>query len=449
MRAAIRGFALAFYAAAMLARAESDAERDARHAHIAERRAGPVVIVHRGAWAFAPENSLAAYAAAMDHGADGCEVDLRRTRDGVLVMFHDDMLDRLTCGFGAVSELTYDELLALRPRRQFGRALYSGAPTFAAVLHLARQRAMLLHLDVKEPGLEDGIARQLEDSDMWDHVVSINTYNTARLRQHPKFKPLAYKGPGLSEHRRDMDPDAVKAQLARPGQMIMVDDPRVAARILNREPKPSVAPANSAAPAKQPVPSSVLDADKARIIERARTAQQFAEAGAKSPRVVAALEQMVRNPSAHDDWHYRGLDAAIAARALGQLGATESVPLLIEAFHRAGPGTNSMTNFRAKMYILPAFGELRCAEAKKFLWEYVTMDPTKARELRAPQFEDATLALLCQRLTDAELIAVLRSPNSAVRGTAILECMDYPTKQRRLALKAAAPWALELPRRAN
>jgi hypothetical protein len=215
---------------------ESDAERSVRHLRIAERRAGPIVIVHRGASAFAPENSLAAYAAAMDYGADGCEVDLRRTRDGVLVLFHDETLDRLTCGFGAVSQLTYGELTALRPQRQAGRALYDGAPTFTALLELARQRAMLLHLDVKEPGLEDDIARQLDDADAWDHVVSINTYNTARLRTHPKLKLLAYKGPGLSEARRDMDPDAVQAQLAQPGQMIMVDDPRVAVRALKRDP---------------------------------------------------------------------------------------------------------------------------------------------------------------------------------------------------------------------
>jgi hypothetical protein len=192
---------------------ESDAERSARHLRIAARRAGTIVIVHRGASAFAPENSLAAYAAAMDYGSDGCEVDLRRTRDGVLVLFHDDMLDHLTGGFGAVSQLTYEELAALRPQRQCGRALYGGAPTFAALLELARQRAMLLHLDVKEPGLEDDIARQLDNADAWDHVVSINTYNAARLRTHPKLKLLAYKGPGLSEARRDMEPDAVQAQL--------------------------------------------------------------------------------------------------------------------------------------------------------------------------------------------------------------------------------------------
>ena len=48
---------------------EFDAESRARHLRIAARRAGTMVIVHRGASAFAPENSLAAYAAAMDYGS--------------------------------------------------------------------------------------------------------------------------------------------------------------------------------------------------------------------------------------------------------------------------------------------------------------------------------------------------------------------------------------------
>src|SRR5262245_61214966 len=93
---------------------EPKSARQFRHAKVAERRTGTIIIAHRGACTLAPENTLEAYAAAMDYGADGCEVDVRRTTDGVLVMFHDDMLDRLTDGFGRVEELSYAELLALR-----------------------------------------------------------------------------------------------------------------------------------------------------------------------------------------------------------------------------------------------------------------------------------------------------------------------------------------------
>jgi glycerophosphoryl diester phosphodiesterase len=72
---------------------------------VGERRARPIIMVPRGASAMAPESSLEDYAAAMDYGAARCEVDLRRTRDGVLVLFHDDTLYRLLDDLGEVSEL--------------------------------------------------------------------------------------------------------------------------------------------------------------------------------------------------------------------------------------------------------------------------------------------------------------------------------------------------------
>jgi hypothetical protein len=75
------------------------------------------------------------------------------------------------------------------------------------------------------------------------------------------------------------------------------------------------------------------------------------------------------------------------------------------------------------------------------------MDEARARELSAPQFEEATQALLCHRLDQSEIVALLRSANPAVRGTALLESLDYRTAVRRRALQAAAPWALELPPR--
>src|ERR1051325_4931864 len=112
---------------------ESASARVARHAKVAERRAGVILIAHRGASTLALENTLEAYAAAMDYGADGCEVDIRRTVDGVLVMFHDDMLDHLTDGFGKIEEHSYAELLQLRSQFLDSRSV-PYPPTFAALL---------------------------------------------------------------------------------------------------------------------------------------------------------------------------------------------------------------------------------------------------------------------------------------------------------------------------
>ena len=96
--------------------------------------------------------------------------------------------------------------------------------------------------------------------------------------------------------------------------------------------------------------------------------------------------------------------------------------------------------------IIAALGEMRGEAATRFLWAYVTLSETEARELAIPQFEDATQALLRRRLSRAEVTRLLQSENPAVRGTAILECVDHPTRERTAALREVAPWALTLPR---
>ena len=214
---------------------ETTEQHAARYEAVAKRRAGTVVLVHRGAWFFAPENSLEALAAAIDYGADGCEVDLSRTADGVIVLFHDSMLDRLTYAIGRVGELTYAELQSLPLRDYHGRRTTVRVPTFVDLLILARQRAMLLFLDFKSPDMEDEVHQLLNAMDMWDHVMSIGgVETTARLRERPEFKRLHFKE-GLYIGRRDMDPEEIRSALDKRGQMIVVEDPRPAAMVLGRE----------------------------------------------------------------------------------------------------------------------------------------------------------------------------------------------------------------------
>ncbi|MFE6922667.1 glycerophosphodiester phosphodiesterase [Nocardia sp. NPDC057663] len=70
----------------------------------------PFVVAHRGASAARPEHTLAAYALALEEGADGVECDVRLTRDGHLVCVHDRTVDRTSDATGLVSELTLAEL---------------------------------------------------------------------------------------------------------------------------------------------------------------------------------------------------------------------------------------------------------------------------------------------------------------------------------------------------
>ena len=482
---------------------ESSADRGGRHRKVAARREGPIVIVHRGASAFAPENTLEAYAAAMDYGGDGCEIDIRRTADGVLVMLHDDGLDRMTDGVGRINSYTYRELAALKFRSIYGANLETRIPTLAAVFKLARQRAMLLHLDIKEPGLEEDIARLLDAADIWDQVVEVNDYNAAELRKNPKLKRLAYKAFGLQEDRLDMDPDRVKEALGKPGNMIMVDDPRVAGRELKRKVQRVSLPEHLRArlPASRSATSpdtnsfsparflralsnrldghsltelgKVLTADFAErtdlggdathqkeraagILERAWAAERIGQLGKKSGRAVKLLEQQVENRSLHRDWAYQGLDGVMAVRALGALGATESVPMLTRTFLAIDPELKQLMqppanypyawgDFHVKFEIMATLGRLACEGSKKFLLDYLAMDKEAVGRFAPPLFEEATKALLGQNLAQEQMEDLLRNTNSAIRGTAILECLDRPTVSRTRALKSVLPWTQELP----
>jgi glycerophosphoryl diester phosphodiesterase len=68
------------------------------------------IIAHRGASGSAPENTLAAIELAIANKADMIEIDIHQTKDGKLVVIHDDKLDRTTTGKGKINELTLEEI---------------------------------------------------------------------------------------------------------------------------------------------------------------------------------------------------------------------------------------------------------------------------------------------------------------------------------------------------
>jgi Glycerophosphoryl diester phosphodiesterase family len=106
----------------------------------------PLVIAHRGG-AGLPENSLAACRASLALGA-GCELDVRRTRDGALVLMHDATISRTTTGRGRVKRLTLAELRGFELRSESG-ASGERVPALEDALALPFDQRVLL-LDLKE-----------------------------------------------------------------------------------------------------------------------------------------------------------------------------------------------------------------------------------------------------------------------------------------------------------
>jgi len=109
-----------------------------------------LTIAHRGASALAPENTPAAFRAALRAGVDLIEMDLRLSRDGEVVVFHDRLLDRTTDGTGPVGERTLAELKKLDAGSWFSPD-FSGEriPVLGEVLKLAGPAGGGLYLELK------------------------------------------------------------------------------------------------------------------------------------------------------------------------------------------------------------------------------------------------------------------------------------------------------------
>jgi glycerophosphoryl diester phosphodiesterase len=142
--------------------------------HAPPRSGRPIVVGHRGAAGHAPENTLVAFERGLSLGADVLECDVHLTRDGHLVVMHDDTLDRTTTGSGPISAHTLAEIRELDAGAWRGQE-FAGerVPTLRELLDLARGRCRLA-IEVKpESGsssrsgeLEAALASCLRESGM-------------------------------------------------------------------------------------------------------------------------------------------------------------------------------------------------------------------------------------------------------------------------------------------
>lgn len=104
----------------------------------------PAIFAHRGASAQAPENTIAAFEMALRHGADGIELDTKLSRDGQVVVLHDQTVDRTTDGNGYVGKLTLAELKKLDAGSHFDIAFQGEAiPTLDEVFQVFGSRTFI------------------------------------------------------------------------------------------------------------------------------------------------------------------------------------------------------------------------------------------------------------------------------------------------------------------
>lgn len=453
---------------------ETPEEAKARHERVAERRKGVDIICHRGASEFAHENTLEAYRATFELGGDGNEIDIRATKDGVLVCFHDDMLDRILEAYGDVSEYSWKDLQGFSFRTRGRFVLECRIPTLVEVLDLHRKHAGLLHLDIKRPKLDQAISDLLTKMDMWDHVGYCNSETGGVILKDPRFKPRKYKG-GLYLDHGEIFPEAIEAMLKKPGDGVIVDDPRGVAVALGRKflsiSKPSeesgiLGGRGNGVTFDYKLLKNAVDWDQvadspedrkasaSKIRMRARAAEHVLSDRDTSKEAFAALEERVRKRSLHKDWMWHGLDGEKSLRTLILLKAPNAVELARFVLWRDDPALDpvvnpmfknprSWTDWRQKTIVFPTLQELPGAATEKLCRDYLALTDDEANKIGPPQFEAATRTLLAVSPKTETALELMKHRLQVVRGRAILMCLASAKEAwAKSALEKGAPHAL-------
>ena len=125
-----------------------------------------LVIAHRTAAALAPENSLRGIERAALCHANWVELDVRLSRDGELILMHDERVDRTSSGSGQVGDTNLEELKCLHLRNRDGSLDQSSTvPTLQEAVSLARELGLGLVVEMKEEGLEGLLAESISGDD--------------------------------------------------------------------------------------------------------------------------------------------------------------------------------------------------------------------------------------------------------------------------------------------
>lgn len=145
-------------------------------------------IAHRGGRKYAPENTLAAFRKSIAENVDWLEFDVQMTKDGVLVVIHDETVDRTTNGTGEVHDLTLEQI------RMLDAGQGEKVPTFEEVVELAKTSGVKILPETKSahlyPGMEEKMLQILEQANYLDQTV-IQSFESDSLDKLHRLNPQA------------------------------------------------------------------------------------------------------------------------------------------------------------------------------------------------------------------------------------------------------------------
>lgn len=171
------------------------------------------IIAHRGGASIGPENTLACYRKGIEAGADMIEIDIHLTKDGKIIVCHDQTIDRTTNGKGKIREMTFEELRQYRVLDADGTLTDQQMPSLDEVFELLLQVRRVgnpgkLLIEIKRTGniyqgIEEKLLKKIEHYNAKDWVV-VQSFNDSALENIHQLDPsvrleklFLFKLPGL------------------------------------------------------------------------------------------------------------------------------------------------------------------------------------------------------------------------------------------------------------
>ena len=149
------------------------------------------VMAHRGYSGMYPENTMLAFEKAVEAGADGIELDVHKTKDGVLVVHHDERVDRTTDGTGRICDLTFEELRRFNAAARWnGKFGFQPIPSFEEYCAWATNQTLFTNIEIKTdntfyPNIEQEVWDMICKYGLQDRVMfsSFNHVTLLKLRE--------------------------------------------------------------------------------------------------------------------------------------------------------------------------------------------------------------------------------------------------------------------------
>jgi len=180
----------------------------------------PKLIAHRGASAYAPENTLVAFELALRQGIDWIECDVTLSKDGVPVIFHDKTFKRMAKRTKYINQLTFEEIMQIDVGAWFSKK-FSGqtTPTLEELLIFAKENQIKINLELKPNAYKPKclvmqVDQLIRQTNFTKNDLLISSFDSTSLMYAYKYMPQIQRGLLMDKWRRNWHHLAEKFQVS-------------------------------------------------------------------------------------------------------------------------------------------------------------------------------------------------------------------------------------------